>query len=141
MADFTGIEIACCAVLIKDAVVRTAQSGRDWVSARAVVDAGKGNEEMVVIAGFSPEIVNIASLLKQHVKIYVEGKIRLRSWQDSSNGEVHPQLAITASKIEPMGVIGQKRVKTKQAQKKHATNEEGSKKPLTAPLFDDPLPF
>lgn len=130
------IECAFTAVLMKDAQVRTAKTGRQWLSMLAIV--GDGDEAQVLsVASFSASTVEIAANLTKGVSAYIEGAIRMRHW-DTPEGP-RSGLQVSATLVQPKGLIGHRKPKAPARGKKAKVDPQA---PLeTARPFDDALPF
>lgn len=109
-----GIECAFVGMLGRDAEVRTAQkSGRKWLSLSVIVGENP-NEQWVDVASFSGSMIDDAPRLIKGTRIYVEGKLTLRSWTQP-NGSMMQGLSVVAGLIQPMAQIGQRRPKKTRA--------------------------
>lgn len=104
-----GIEAAFCGTLGRDAELRTAKSGRKWLSLTVVVGESP-DEEWVSVASFSASTGEQAPELRKGLAVYVEGKLKLRSWLVNGDSPRYG-LSVVASLIQPMGQIGQRRPK------------------------------
>lgn len=132
-----GIEIACEGVITRAAEPRVSKKGREWLTFQMVVTIAEDAEEILQVAAFAPDHVALAPILASHVEVYVEGKLRLRRWKDEENGCVYSQLCVSASKIELIGLIGNRRPRTK---KKPRADSAPTAAGAATP-FNDPLPF
>jgi single-stranded DNA-binding protein len=128
-----GIEAAFTGTIGRDAQLRTAKSGREWLSVSVVVGE-EPEQQWVQVAAFFGDIGELAGQLTTMAKVYVEGKLKLRSWEAPDGPR--SGLSVVASVIQPLGLIGQKRPK------KPRSPKSGTKPDVNAPLpFDDPIGF
>lgn len=129
-----GIDAALTGAVWQDAQLRTAKSGRQWLSLSVVVGE-EPEQQWVQVAAFFGDIDVLATQLVKGIETYIEGKIKLRIWEGADGPRAG--LSVVASVIQPLGLIGQKRPKK--------PRPNGTGKPKTdpnAPLpFDDVLPF
>ena len=78
---------------------------------------------------------DLAIQLVKGTQAYVEGKIKLRRWQDQA-GNPCAGLSVSAAVIQPLGLIGERRPKKPKAERKKPAEN------INAPLpFNDSLPF
>ena len=129
-----GIEAAFVGAVSFDAQLRTAKSGREWLSVNMTV--GEDDDAQPVnVAAFSGDIADLAIQLVKGTQAYVEGKIKLRRWQDQA-GNPCAGLSVSAAVIQPLGLIGERRPKKPKAERKKPAEN------INAPLpFNDSLPF
>ncbi len=123
-----SIECALQGTLGRDPMQRTAASGRQWVLLIVLVGEDPDVPE-VSVACFGPNI-DIAATLKERDRIYCEGNLKLRIWQNA-DGSSRPTLSVAARVLQAVGKIGQQRPKKPRAAK--------AEKPKTN--FHEPLPF
>lgn len=127
------IETAFIGAVGRDPEVRTAQkSGREW----CIFSVAVGEDDAVQwldVACFGP-FVDAAMTLAKGDRVYVEGRLSVRTWQDK-DGAARTTLSVAASLVQPLGKIGEKKPRktTAAKQPKHDPN-----RPLE---FNDPLPF
>ena len=111
-----GIECAFAGTLGRDAAVRTAASGRTWLPLSVIVGE-EPDEQWVNVACFSATTAELAPQLTKGTQIYVEGKLKLRSWE-SQDGAIRYGLSVSASLVQPLALIGQRRPKKPRANSK-----------------------
>lgn len=79
---------------------------------------------------------SLADCLKKGDEIYVEGRVRLRTYQTAS-GETRASLEMSAWLVQPLGLIGKNapayRSKVTQSEREHA--DRGTDGPGTSPSF------
>ena len=131
-----GIEVAFEGTVVAAAELRTAKSGREWLSFAVNVPVRDDQVERVSVAAFAGHIRELAPELRADVRVYVQGKASVRRWQ-GCDGQLQACLSIVAEIVQPLGLIGEsrpKRARTSKAPK--------SKPDVNAPLpFNDPIPF
>lgn len=140
--DMKGIHVAFDATVEQQGELRkSAKTGREWLSVAVTVATTEQETESVAISAFFGEIDVVAPLLMAGVEVYIEGKIRLQRWQDEA-GNMRPRLVVAASKIEPKGLIGERRPKKPRTAKPEAAKPEAATPNIKEPApFSDPLPF
>ena len=132
-----GIEAALEGRIGQAPTMRTSQGGKPWCSFSVAVG---GDEE-----GASPTWVSVAvfgskadeaAQLAAGARVYVEGRLRLDTWQDK-DGRERTGLKLSASLVQPIAQIGRK----KPAKPREATSaasggsrSEAVYKPLGASL-------
>jgi len=137
--EVKGIEAAFTGTVGRDAQLRTAKSGREWLSFSVVVGE-EPDQQWVQVAAFLGHIGELVPQLSASTQVYVEGKIKLRSW-DAPDGP-RSGLSVVASVIQPLGLIGAKRPKKPRSPKGEAPAKTKTNADVNAPLpFDDPIPF
>jgi hypothetical protein len=123
-----GIECAFPATLTQDAEIKTTSAGRPFLKLSVVT--GK-DEKRDTFTELAPNLV-------KGTRVYVEGRLELRHW----NGET--SITVSASKLEPLGLIGARKPKATRA-KKAGNGKADPQRPLemgAAGLpFDDKIPF
>lgn len=130
-----GIECAFPATLTSDAEVKTTSAGRPFLKLSAVTGREEKQQYVSVLA-WRDTFTELAPHLTKGTRIYCEGKLELRVW----NGEAG--LSVSASKLEPLGLIGAKKPKAPRAGKKAKADPQrplelnGGEKP-----FNDAIPF
>jgi single-strand DNA-binding protein len=129
-----SIECALQGTLGRDPARRTSSAGREWVNFSIAV--GEGDEtQWVEVACFGPS-VDAAEGLAKGDRAYIEGNIKLRTWQNN-DGSTRTTLNVAARLVQPLGKIGMQRPK-----KARAAKVEKPKPDPQAPIaFNDPLPF
>ncbi len=103
-----SIEAAFTGIIPRDAELRTARSGRQWLSFSVIVGE-EPDEQWVSVAAFSGSIAELAPQLTKGTRVYAEGRLKLRSWE--SEGGTRFGLSVAASLVQPMALIGQRRPK------------------------------
>lgn len=131
-----GIEVALEGTVATTAEVRTAKSGREWLSFSVNVPVRDDQTERVSIAAFAGHLRELTAELRADVRVYVQGKASVRRWQ-GCDGQSQACLSVVAEIVQPLGLIGEhrpKRARTSKAPKPKAD--------VNAPLpFNDPIPF
>lgn len=127
-----GIECAFPATLTKDAEVKETSSGRAFLKLSVTTGRDEKAQHVSVLA-WRDTFTEMAPHLTKGTRIYCEGKLEMRHW----NGEA--SLSVSASKLEPLGLIGAKKPK---APRKAGKAKVDPQAPIenTRP-FDDALPF
>jgi single-stranded DNA-binding protein len=131
-----AIECAFTGICGREPTRRTSErTGRDWASFSVAVGE-EPDTQWLDVACFGPMVDTAVALVKGD-RLYVEGRISLRSWQNN-DGTSRTMLSVAANLVQPMGKIGQQRPKRTRA-------KPPADKPKTdyhAPLpFDDELPI
>jgi single-strand DNA-binding protein len=128
-----GIEVALVGKLGSDAQLRTSSAGKEWML--LFVDVPEGDsEQRVNVSSWSHTIAELAPLLVKGADIYVEGKLKQRTWQNS-DGSTGFGLSVSASLIQPLALIGNKKPKKPRGEKKAGAVGEASES------YHKPLPF
>ena len=105
-----GIETAFIGMLARDAEVKSGRSsGRQFISVPVIVGENP-DEQWVSVASFSASDVDLAPQLTKGNQVYVEGKLKLRSWMVNGDSPRYG-LSVVASLIQPLGQIGNQRPK------------------------------
>ncbi len=132
-----GIEVALLGRVTRAGELRLSKAGKQWLCFS--VEVGEGEKvEYANVAAFYGDIADLAPQLTAGVEVYIEGGIKLRRWQNSEGVE-QSGLAVTATDIKPLGLIGERRPrKTRAAKAKELPPPPETR---TAKPFDDPLPF
>jgi len=85
----------------------------------------------------------VAEYAKKGSKIYVEGKLQTRSWQDKETGQTHYMTEILANEMQLLGA--NKSEKKEDSAKKYKAAKEEKHNELTGTesvmFFDDEVPF
>jgi single-strand DNA-binding protein len=98
-----GIEAAFVGRLGQEPELRTSQSGRPWL--RLSVAVGQDDDlTWVSTAVFDDRAQELAGHLHKGDKIYVEGRLTLRTWEKT--GQTQTGISIAAWKVEKLGAIG-----------------------------------
>jgi single-stranded DNA-binding protein len=128
-----GIEVALVGKLAKDADKRTSSAGREWML--LFVDVPEGDtEQRVNVSSWSHTTAELAPLLVKDITIYVEGRLKLRTWP-KDDGSTGFGLSVSASLIQPLALIGNKKPKKPRAEKKPGDASAAVHQPL--PFNDD----
>lgn len=134
-----GIHCAFEGRLGRDAEMKTAKaSGRQFMTL-SVIEGADDEAQWLNVVAWSESLAEIASHLTKGTEVYVEGKIKLRSWE--SDAGTRYGLSVSASLVQPLALIGRSRPK---APRKTATAKQRDKAAAdpNRPLeFNDPLPF
>ncbi len=111
-----GVAVAFEGRLSRDAEIKTARtSGRQFV-AMSVIE-GEGDEaQQLNVVSWSESLAEIALHLTRDTEVYIEGKIKLRSWEGAEGTQYG--LSVSASLVQPLALIG--RSKPKAARKSKA---------------------
>lgn len=104
-----GIACAFQGRLGRDAALKQTGAGKPFLTFSVVVAMRNDAEQWVNVSAWSDSIAELAPDLKQGVEVYCEGKIELRQWE-SENGP-RSGLSVSASKVEPLALIGRSRPK------------------------------
>lgn len=127
-----GIECAFPATLTQDAEVKTTASGRTFLKL-SVTTGKEEKQQFVSVLAWRDTFTELAPSLTKGARIYVEGKLELRHWNGGSG------LSVSASVIQPLGLIGTKKPK---APRKAGKAKVDPQAPIeNARPFDDALPF
>jgi len=110
-----GIECAFAGRLGRNAELRTSSAGREWLSLSIIVGEGD-DEQWVQVASWSTTIAELAPMLVQGAQVYCEGKLKLRTWADR-DGETRAGISVSASLIQPLALIGNRKPKRPRAPK------------------------
>lgn len=135
-----GIESAFVATVEQVSLKISQKTGRKWLSMSVVVGE-ESEQQWVKVAAFFGHIEEIVST-PRGTKVYIEGKLKLHTWQDEQ-GYGRSGLAVSASLIQPLGLIGEKRPKKPRATRttSHA-RERPSHSDHQRPIdFNDELPI
>lgn len=128
-----GIEVAFEGKLGRDAQLRTSAAGREWLSLSVIVGEGD-DEQWVSVASWSHTIAELAPTLIKGAQVYVEGKVKLRTWQGPDG--MQAGLSVSASLVQPLALIGNRKPK------KTRTTSAAKRTDPNAPIpFNDALPF
>lgn len=135
-----GIEVALVGKLSSDAQLRTSSAGKEWML--LFVDVPEGDsEQRVNVSSWSHTIAELAPLLVKGADIYVEGKLKQRTWQNS-DGTLGFGLSVSASLIQPLALIGNKKPKKPRGEKAKAGAVGEASAAVHQPLpFNDDIGF
>jgi single-strand DNA-binding protein len=104
-----GIHCAFEGRLGRDAEIRTARASRKQFVAMSVIEGEGDDAQWLNVVAWSESLAEIAGQLVKGAEVYVEGKIKLRSWE-SESGTRHG-LSVSASLVQPLALIGRSRPK------------------------------
>jgi single-stranded DNA-binding protein len=126
-----GIECAFPATLTQDAEVKTTSAGRPFLKL-SVVTGKDEKQQFVSVLAWRDTFTELAPHLTKGTRVYVEGRLELRHWNGGSG------LSVSASLIQPLGLIGAKKPKAPRAGKKAKADPQ---RPLetSAPAFNDSI--
>lgn len=132
----TGIEAALIGRVGQDPTLRTSAAGKPWLAVSVAVDNGE-SPQWVSVAIFGGRAVELSESLKKGDKLYVEGRLSLRTW--TKDGEQKTGLNVAAWKTELLNQIGRRKPKRTDAR----GNEDapGREVEQRAPTHDDAIPF
>jgi single-stranded DNA-binding protein len=133
-----SIDCAFHGFLAGDAESRTsAKSGKAWVRLR--VGVGRGDDmQWVSVSVFGDAAVAVARELKKNDKVYIEGSIKLDTWQ-GNDGVERSGLSVSAWRVEHTHQIGHQRERKRDDKKSAATAPTSA--PKTADEWNDTIPF
>lgn len=106
-----GIHSAFVGRVIRSAEARTAKSGRPWLSLTVMVGEDE-DAQRISVAAFRDSVMDLAPQLVEGTEVYVEGTLKMRTWDSV------PGLQVSASTLQPMGLIGAKKPKAPPRAKK-----------------------
>jgi single-stranded DNA-binding protein len=113
-----GIECAIMGTITRDAEIKTVKaSGRPFLSLGITTGKDEKQQYLSVMA-WRETFTDLAPHLTKGVRVYIEGRLELRHWQ-GTDGPQHG-LSVSASVIQPMGLIGERKPKAPRAAKKAA---------------------
>jgi single-stranded DNA-binding protein len=133
-----GIEVAFEGRLGRDAQLRTSSAGREWLSLSVIVGE-EGDEQWVSVASWSHTIAELGPVLVKGAQVYIEGKVKLRTWQGPEG--MQSGLSVSASLVQPLALIGNRKPKRPRAEKTRATSAAKRTDPNSPIPFNDALPF
>lgn len=135
-----GIACAFEGRLGRDAEIKTARaSGRQFVTMSVI--EGEGDEaQWLDVTAWSESVAEIAAHLTKGVALYIEGKVRLRTWENRTT------LQVSASLVQPLALIGRSKPKAP-ARARAGKTKTDPQRPIdtfadgTDAATGDPLPF
>lgn len=131
-----GVQCAFEGRIVRAAQLKTAQaSGRQFVTFTVLTEGERA--QRLSVTAWRDSDADLVPHLVEGAEIYVEGKVELRMYDGAPGGAV-ASLSVSASLIQPMGLIGHKRPKTPRAAAKKAKADPQA--PIEQP-FNDALPF
>ena len=104
-----GIEAAFAGRLGSDPVEKVSAKGAAWCSFSVAVDGNEETPQWVRVAAFGDVAKHCVAELKKGGRAYVEGALRLSTWQDKQTGETRHGLEVAAWRVEALGQIGRNR--------------------------------
>jgi single-stranded DNA-binding protein len=136
-----SIDVAFHCFVAADAEARTSQAGKPWVRMR--VGVGKDDAVQWVSVAVFGNAVETAAELKKGDRCYIEGTIRLDSWQGNDGLERHG-LSVAAFKCERTHNIGKNKPKRDTGERKvsvAAGSVGTAARGRSGDPFDDQIPF
>lgn len=133
-----GIACAFEGRLGKDAVLKSTGTGRAFMVMSVIV--GEDEEaEWINVSAWNDHLIDLAEHLKSGVAVYVEGKLKMRRWENPEGSR--SGLQVSASLVQPLALIGRSKPKAPRAGKKANGKAVDSQKPIetTAPAFNDSI--
>jgi single-stranded DNA-binding protein len=140
-----GIECAITAIITRDAEIKTVKaSGRPFLSL-GVTTGKEEKQQYLSVLAWRDTFTDLAPHLTRGTRIYIEGRLELRHWQGPDGAQQHG-LSVSASVIQPLGLIGERKPKAPRAPRKaNGAGKVDSQRPIGAGdggrPFDDSLPF
>ncbi|SNB54343.1 single-strand DNA-binding protein [Rhodoplanes sp. JGI PP 4-B12] len=130
-----SIDCAFYGFIAADAEQRTSQAGKPWVRLR--VGVGKDDAVQWVQVAVFGKAAEKAAELKKADRCYIEGTIKLDTWQGADGNERHG-LSVAAFRCEPTHRIGRNKPDRKP---KNSAPARTSTTPSNGVAFDDEIPF
>jgi len=131
-----GIEVAIMGTVTRDAEVKTVRAtGRPFLSLGVTTGKDEKQQYLSVMA-WRDTFTDLAGALVKGVRIYVEGRLELRHWQGPDGTPQHG-LSVSASVIQPLGLIGAKKPKAPRKAKAKADPQAPIER--HAPAFNDSI--
>lgn len=139
-----GIEVAFDARITRDAEIKTARTGRTFLKFSVVHSKGEGEklkETWLSVLAWRESIAELCPDLKAGVEVYIEGEIEQTQWESPEGSRTG--LSVSASKVEPKGLIGRKKPKAAPKPRGKPKGAVDSQAPikLHATPFNDELPI
>jgi single-strand DNA-binding protein len=106
------IHAAAILKLTADPELRTSQAGKPWTRLSMVVGVGD-DSQFVAVACFGETAEQICETQHKGDSLYVEGTIRLNTWNDKSTGAERHGLNIAAWKVDPLRIGRRKEKRAK----------------------------
>lgn len=105
-----GIACAFEGRLGRDAEIKTAKaSGRQFVTL-SIIEGEDAEAQWINCVAWSESLAEIAGQLTKGTELYIEGKLKLRSWESETG--MRYGLSVSASLVQPLALIGRSRPKT-----------------------------
>ena len=101
------IECAFTGRLTADPVPRTSKTGKAWLPLSLAVGPGDA-VQFVNAALFGDSVPEMAGRLHKGDRVYVEGRLQLRTWTDK-DGRERAGLSVSSFHVVPLGQIGRRR--------------------------------
>ena len=124
-----GIACAFEARLGRDAEIKTAKaSGRQFVTL-SVIEGQDDEAQWLNVVAWSESLAEIAGQLTKGTELYIEGKLKLRTWESETGTRYG--LSVSASLVQPLALIGRSKPKTATRKTSAAKAKVDSQAPIT----------
>jgi single-strand DNA-binding protein len=132
-----GIESAFIARVGSEPELKTSSTGRPWAVFSVAVGSGD-DTQWVRVAAFGDRAQELVKELRKGDRVYVEGRLTMRSWQ--KDGETQVGLNVAAWRVEKLGQIGRNKAGRAAAPRRQTAP---AALPQTQPqqMPDDAIPF
>lgn len=108
-----GIVCAFEGRLARDADIKTVKAtGRPFL-AMSVIEGDGDEAQWINVVAWSESLTEIAAHLVKGVAVYIEGKVRLRTWESADGSRA--SLSVSASLVQPLALIGRSKPKAPRA--------------------------
>jgi single-stranded DNA-binding protein len=104
-----GIAVAFEGRLGRDAELKTARASGKQFMTMSVIEGADDNAQWINVTAWSESLAEIASHLTKGTEVYIEGKVKLRSWEGETGTRYG--LSVSASLVQPLALIGRSRPK------------------------------
>jgi single-strand DNA-binding protein len=113
MVAMMGIECAFSGRVGHTPELRTSQAGKPWASLSVCVSQGNdgSDPQWVQVSVFGETATRICKGVEKGARVYVEGMLKLSTWNDKLSGEQRTGLSVTAWKCERVSMIGRNRAR------------------------------
>ena len=101
------IECARSGRLTADPVQRVGKSGKPWLAMSLAVSAGDA-VQFLSVALFGHTVPEMAERLHKSDRVYVEGRLHLRTWTDKE-GRERTGISVSSFHVVPLAQIGRRR--------------------------------
>jgi single-strand DNA-binding protein len=98
-----GIECAFTGRVGRDAEAKVSAKGALWAAFSVAVDGNDEQSTWIKVAAFGDVARRCVDELRKGSAVYVEGALRLSSWQDKQTGETRHALECAAWHVSPLG--------------------------------------
>lgn len=137
-----GIACAFEGRLGRDAQMKTTGAGRAFMVMSVIVGEDE-DAQWLNVSAWNDHLIDLAEHLKSGVAVYVEGKLKMRHWEEG--GQSRSGLQVSASLVQPLALIGRSKPKAPRAAAKGKAKAD-SQKPLefadgTDSRRGDEIPF